>query len=71
MHSLVRILHHMQSELNYIFSIKVLMHHPSIKAAGVVGVPDERLGEEMAACIILKDGVQKPSVEDIRRFCKV
>ena len=47
------------------------MQHPSIKAAGVVGVPDERLGEEIAACIILKDGVEKPSVEDIRNFCKV
>jgi fatty-acyl-CoA synthase len=35
----------------------------------VIGVKDERLGEQVCACIKLKDG-QTSSVEEIRDFCK-
>ena len=35
----------------------------------VIGVKDERLGEQVCACIKLKDG-QTSSVEEIRAFCK-
>lgn len=34
----------------------VLREHPDIVDAAVVGVPDERLGEEVAAALILKEG---------------
>ncbi|RLV55342.1 AMP-dependent synthetase [Aeromicrobium phragmitis] len=34
----------------------VLYSHPDILEAAVVGVPDDRLGEEIAAVIVLRDG---------------
>ena len=34
----------------------VLMRHPDILMAGVVGVPDEKLGEEILAYVVLRDG---------------
>ncbi len=33
-----------------------LYTHPSIKDVQVIGVPDEQYGEEVMACVILKDG---------------
>ena len=33
---------------------EVLMMHPAVALAGVVGVPDERLGEEIKAFVVLK-----------------
>lgn len=35
---------------------EVLMTHPAVSLAAVVGVPDERLGEEVKAYIVLKAG---------------
>jgi long-chain acyl-CoA synthetase len=35
----------------------VLMLHPAVSLAAVVGVPDDRLGEEVKAFIVLKPGV--------------
>ncbi len=47
----------------------VLDRHPGISESCVVGVPDEKWGEKVAAGIVLKPGF-KPSVDEIRRFCK-
>jgi long-chain acyl-CoA synthetase len=35
---------------------EVLMMHPAVSLAAVIGVPDERLGEEIKAFIVLKPG---------------
>jgi fatty-acyl-CoA synthase len=45
-----------------------LYQHPAISDVQVIGVPDEKYGEELCACIILKPGTQA-SAEDIRAFC--
>ncbi len=47
----------------------VLDRHPEISESCVVGVPDEKWGEKVAAGIVLKPGF-KPAVDEIRRFCK-
>ncbi|XP_067144310.1 medium-chain acyl-CoA ligase ACSF2, mitochondrial-like isoform X2 [Centruroides vittatus] len=46
-----------------------LLSHPAISEIYVVGVPDSRLGEELCACIQLKQG-HKLSEKDVKEFCK-
>ncbi|XP_061740886.1 medium-chain acyl-CoA ligase ACSF2, mitochondrial-like [Nerophis ophidion] len=46
-----------------------LLSHPQVKDVQVVGVKDERLGEQVCACIRLKEG-QACTAEEIRTFCK-
>lgn len=47
-----------------------LYRHPSIRDVQVIGVPDERYGEELMACIILKPGADMISAEDLAAFCR-
>jgi fatty-acyl-CoA synthase len=47
-----------------------LFTHPAVEQASVVGVPDDKYGEELCAWIRLKVGVQTPSEDEIRQFCK-
>jgi fatty-acyl-CoA synthase len=46
-----------------------LFTHPKIAEVAVFGVPDERLGEQVAAWIQLHSG-ETASAEEIRQFCK-
>ncbi|OAT72816.1 AMP-binding protein [Parageobacillus thermoglucosidasius] len=46
-----------------------LYKHPKILDVQVVGVPDEKYGEEVMAWIILKDG-ETATADDIREFCR-
>jgi fatty-acyl-CoA synthase len=46
-----------------------LYSHPDVEDVQVVGVSDERLGEELCACIKLRDG-RRVTGEEIRDFCK-
>ncbi|OUY08947.1 AMP-binding protein [Acinetobacter populi] len=46
-----------------------LYTHPEISEVQVIGLPDERYGEELCACIILHEG-RSCSEEAIRIFCK-
>uniref|UniRef100_A0A3Q3WI88 Medium-chain acyl-CoA ligase ACSF2, mitochondrial n=1 Tax=Mola mola TaxID=94237 RepID=A0A3Q3WI88_MOLML len=46
-----------------------LFTHPKVQDVQVVGVKDERLGEQVCACIRLKNG-QSCTAEEIRAFCK-
>ena len=46
-----------------------LFTHPKIQDAKVVGVPDEKYGEEVCAWVQAKEG-EELSEEEIRAFCK-
>ncbi len=47
----------------------LLYKHPAVEHAAVIGVPDELYGEEVAAFIVLKDGI-KATEQAIIEFCK-
>jgi long-chain acyl-CoA synthetase len=48
---------------------EVLYEHPAIQEAAVVGVPDESLGEEVGAAVVLKKG-ESLDADEIKRFVK-
>jgi len=48
---------------------EVLYEHEGISEAAVVAVPDEKMGEEVGAAVVLKEG-QEASADDIRDFVK-
>src|SRR3954463_15326259 len=48
---------------------EVLYEHPAVSEAAVIGVPDDSLGEEVAAMIVLKEG-EEAGADDIRAFAK-
>jgi long-chain acyl-CoA synthetase len=48
---------------------EVLYEHPAVSEVAVVGVPDERLGEEVGAAIALKPGAEADA-DDLREFIK-
>lgn len=45
-----------------------LAHHPSLHAAAVVGMPDERLGEKVCCFLVAAVGHDAPTVDEIREF---
>ncbi|MGG5170885.1 AMP-binding protein [Pseudarthrobacter sp. J1738] len=46
-----------------------LYSHPDIQDVQVIGIPDQKYGEELMACIILKDGADPLDAETVREFC--
>jgi fatty-acyl-CoA synthase len=47
-----------------------LYTHPDIVDVQVIGVPDERYGEEIMAWVKLREGVTDLGTEDVREFCQ-
>jgi acyl-CoA synthetase (AMP-forming)/AMP-acid ligase II len=49
----------------------VLSTHPAVAAVGVVGVPEARLGETLAAFIVPTDSARPPRPEELSSFARV
>ena len=47
---------------------EVLLQHPAVLDAACVGVPDPNYGQEILACLVLKEG-KECSLDQIRSFC--
>ncbi|MFD4612438.1 AMP-binding protein [Streptomyces sp. NPDC058440] len=47
-----------------------LYGHPKIRDVQVVGVPHEKYGEEVLACVIPLDAADPPALEGLRAFCE-
>ena len=48
----------------------VLESHPGVSAAGVTGVPHERLGQTIAAFVVPSDAGRPPDTDDLRRYTR-
>jgi long-chain acyl-CoA synthetase len=48
---------------------EVLYEHPAIQEAAVIGVPDDKMGEEVGAAVVLKKG-EDVSENDLRDYVK-
>jgi long-chain acyl-CoA synthetase len=48
---------------------ELLNSHESVSEAAVVGVPDERMGEEIVACVVKKAGAT-PTEEELIHYCQ-
>jgi fatty-acyl-CoA synthase len=48
----------------------VLFAHPAVAEAAVVGVPDERWGEVVAAYVRVAPGERQPTPEELRAHCR-
>nr|MBA3359251.1 AMP-binding protein [Thermoleophilaceae bacterium] len=48
---------------------EVLYEHPAIQEAAVVGIPDDAMGEEVGAAIVLKED-EDVSVDDVKAYVK-
>ena len=47
----------------------VLINHPALMEAAAVGIPHQRLGEQVVACIVLKEGHQATESE-LKKYCR-
>ncbi|TMQ22302.1 MAG: long-chain fatty acid--CoA ligase [Candidatus Rokuibacteriota bacterium] len=48
----------------------VLVRHPDVREACVVGLPDERLGQTVAAFVVPRHGAATLTADELDRFCR-
>ena len=48
---------------------EVLYDHPAVQEAAVVGVPDDKMGEEVGAAVVLKQG-EELSADELKSYAK-
>ncbi|HVR49499.1 MAG TPA: AMP-binding protein [Pseudorhodoferax sp.] len=50
---------------------EVLLQHPAVRDAAAVGVPDKHYGQEILACVVLREGSGEPAALEaaLRAFC--
>ncbi len=46
-----------------------LYRHPDVDDVQVIGVPDDRYGEELMAWVRLRAGADQLTIDDVRAFC--
>jgi fatty-acyl-CoA synthase len=52
------------------YEIEEFLHtHPDIVDGHVVGVPDEKYGEELMAVVVLRDGAPELTIDGLQAFC--
>ncbi|WP_227999059.1 AMP-binding protein [Nocardia australiensis] len=49
---------------------ELLTTHPAVADAAVVGIPDDKWGEQLAAVIRIPAGIEQPMAEELRSFCR-
>lgn len=49
---------------------ETLLRHPAIRDVAVIGLPDDVHGEEICACVILNDGAEEVSADELIEWSK-
>ncbi|HEV7709643.1 MAG TPA: AMP-binding protein, partial [Asanoa sp.] len=47
-----------------------LYRHPKVSDVQVIGVPDEKYGEAVMACVTLRDPEENLTLDEVRAFCQ-
>ena len=48
----------------------VVRSHPAVADVGVVGVPDDEMGERVGVAIVVRSGADPPTLEELRSWCR-